>query len=685
MIYILGNAGGNQELAHEDYSFTSLYSSLNKMQSQSEEDKSAVIWLFLISRIYHLQLFLEKAEREGLLKEVSPVEYFLSQANDNSNNTPKIFEFFSHLYRDHLSRKEKIDLVDVASAILTKLHESYQVVRDIGISFAIDEAGAVEKLFKNQFYSQIQQKFIRGLLTGILRVLNELSGYYKRLFVCGTHYGLLNLEPLFSALGKETVILKYVPPSDPKGNLEMLKTFFDISDIDEKALQPYLNYRKRAIANSVLYLNYNDVSTKEQNLLIALDNSYKKFIVDLANRIRQEVMENKSVMNALKRVIIMNAFPHLDIDDGIPLLRDEQETVDLMNLGVTNQFISSETTDCSVSYIRDPMVVEIAQHLFNEHEVIEKEILNSFQRILQLLGAKSSVKGNIFELIVSNFMTQESFQGKFWFELPFIKEQYGEFEDSMKSRNISKCNLDWLKKIKYNCTKFGIHANLGYESDLDALIHSRALLIAEKEMHPDILKVDTLGNDGKKFFMIGGIKLSYITVSGRCHNKNFHSTDLELIYVNKYWTKKDVDLDVESELNDATELEGKDDDEEEEEEESEASLDEKRREFFKAFPPETISGIVRIVFEFPGQNAQKKLRGGLQVLREKKGLLKDIDQLIVTINMSNFHYLIPKDHSFYPYMKQFYENCQRYAKARKPINATGTKGIAENRSKKQRL
>ena len=140
MIYILCNDGRTVSL-ERDSSFTSLRMSLNL--AKTEVDRLELVYLFIISRIFHLNLALEKAKKEG--KELKPFEFYLMQLNGHSKNSQKLFE---KIRTDHQESHAKVDIL--LSRLLNDIIENYPYVKEKGVCFAIDEAGVANQLLKNQ-------------------------------------------------------------------------------------------------------------------------------------------------------------------------------------------------------------------------------------------------------------------------------------------------------------------------------------------------------------------------------------------------------------------------------------------------------------------------------------------------------------------------------------------------------
>ena len=140
MIYILCNDGRTVSL-ERDSSFTSLRMSLDL--AKTELERLELVYLFIISRILHLKLALEKAKKEG--KELQPLEFYLMQLNGHSKNSQDLFD---KIRTDHLEKYEKVDIF--LRRLLKDIIEKYPYVKEKGVCFAIDEAGVANQLLKNQ-------------------------------------------------------------------------------------------------------------------------------------------------------------------------------------------------------------------------------------------------------------------------------------------------------------------------------------------------------------------------------------------------------------------------------------------------------------------------------------------------------------------------------------------------------
>lgn len=141
MIYILCSDSFSQSFEEKDSSFSVFFDCLNNLKENTEKERLDMIHIFIISRLLYLYLILEEANQRKI--ELDPVEFFILQMNNYSSFTAILFVNVQSLLRGNQN------LIKICNDLIHMIHSKYPYVKEKGISFAIDQAGVLNNLFRN--------------------------------------------------------------------------------------------------------------------------------------------------------------------------------------------------------------------------------------------------------------------------------------------------------------------------------------------------------------------------------------------------------------------------------------------------------------------------------------------------------------------------------------------------------
>lgn len=140
--------------------------------------------------------------------------------------------------------------------------------------------------------------------------LKHLEGYFKRVFLCGTHMGLIDKDSVVSAIGKEdSITVHYTKEAKKEDHIEILKYFLNLNDINMDELDDYLlTGKKRLTANAIRFLDIKTSKNKTEILKNSLQKSYEKTKDHLLQRIHKFI-ENSNE-ETKKRINLCKFFLH---------------------------------------------------------------------------------------------------------------------------------------------------------------------------------------------------------------------------------------------------------------------------------------------------------------------------------------------------------------------------------------
>jgi hypothetical protein len=503
-------------LNENDSSFRSLLAYLN--EKNSEDQMKSIIYWYIITRLLYLLLSLKKAESKNI--ELEPKEFFLSQINGNST---KLNELFIEIKRLNIFL-DNVNYQAISILLINKI-QKFEIIKKKKISIAIDEAGVANQLLEKQFTSLTRKK--RGLLTGIVISISLLNDYFQKLYISGTHLGIIDKDTIISSLGKESeYFIHYTNPSSCEEQLELLKYYYNTKNIEINNIKKeYLTTKKRVIANSILFINnskkeylttkkrviansilfINNSKKENKDLTEILNNSIKKSYDLIKKHLKERLQillnsdQKQSYKKALEELIFFSFFYRSN--DFFPLSKDIDQTTDLMNLGVVSQKSDPDGTQL-VEYIKDNLIIEVCKDLFNDDfNIITKKIIEHFQRSLITDSIKSKSKGDNLEVIILALFLNKEYQNKSLSELNFIK------------KNLSnECDVpEWLKNVKFKCDDFENQILVG-KSDIEILkfyLNNKkyTILKPSNNMHPDGILI--IKYNEKYYFIIVCDKMSW--------------------------------------------------------------------------------------------------------------------------------------------------------------------------------
>lgn len=423
--------------------------------------------------------------------------------------------------------------------------------------------------------------------------LNCLESSEVRLYIAGTHMNLSDKNTIMSAVGKEKPQeLIYTNPASFKEQEDVLRYFFDLKGVKTEEIHQYLLVsKKRLVANTVKFLSFEFDATS--SLKKAFQKSYQEIKGDLKERFKKNIIDNPSkeirilYISRLEKLLSYSFF----FRDSKEEISFEDNIIDFMDLGIVNQTDFEGTIKCNL--ITDPLIIDVCKEIlekeFNESPIM-KYIMRHFSDIIRIYGDSSTVKGNAFEMLVFSTFLSNDFQDKSLFELPFIHDNLKAVKkDDENWMKKYERNMEWLKKVKFNCKDFGMKELLGCKTDFEVLKNNEFVLLKpEDKMHPDGILCLTC--DGKYYFLVCTLKISKKIIVKQKQKKNILSGDLRLIYIDKYEfsipTPSNVELKAQLRLPEPTI----------------GVAEEKHKKFFETFPPSKIGGVVRLLFEFDTKN-----------------------------------------------------------------------------------
>jgi hypothetical protein len=476
---------------------------------------------FIFARLLHLKRLLE------LNSYITPKEFLLSQLNGSS-------KAIASFVLECLQILKKMDSYKVLS-MLKSLRDEIKKKINISIEVAVDEASIIAKQFESKFLSP--NKKCRSLLTIFGQCLREQydMGIFDKVFFAGTGLSLCDNELIASSLQMTTKDHEYYPFEMNHKIDEVwrdLSRCLDLSGCEDlkndASLMLKIVGRKRLFSLVVRNLSALKMKKNNHNKKAIL----KRVIENVYETTRDEIVERlitsyNNSANSLKKDMLVSVEKFICahfLTNG--KIRTSMK-FDFLDLAIAQPVKIVNDKYCHYEikeYLATDACIKFYQRLnhFLYAPLLDK-FVSLLHEVVTTMGAKTTVKGNVFELLVGAQLMV--YNGTKWSDLPFIENNIAE-------------KMPWLSDLVLNIERMGTAESFECKNDEDVIESvvngkegSTLLLICCPDMGPDLLLISK--QNSKLYFMVFGLKFYTKIIPRLMAEKNTRTTDLSKVYYTK--------------------------------------------------------------------------------------------------------------------------------------------------------